>query len=128
MTRSLREAGHAHVGVLAFDSRRYVGAKIGIHGPDGSKVGRVSHLNNTELVFVAGDPDRVEAALAAGSRVRRSSHRPADAAAAQRCRRNTSGRFVITPSTPARSTRRIAKRWSTVQVRHRMPLACTAST
>lgn len=70
MTRSLRDAGHAHVGVLAFDSKRYVGAQIGIHGPDGSKVGRVSHLTNTELVFVAGDTDRVEAALAAGSAVR----------------------------------------------------------
>ncbi len=70
MTRSLREAGHPRVGVLAFDSKRYVGAQIGIHGPDGSKVGRVSHLRNTELVFVAGDADRVEAALAAGSAAR----------------------------------------------------------
>ncbi len=67
MTRSLHEAGHERVGLLAFDSRRYVGAKIGIHGPDGTKVGSVSHLNNTELVFVAGPAERVEAALAAGS-------------------------------------------------------------
>ena len=67
MTRSLRDAGHERVGLLAFDSKRYVGAQIGIHGPDGTKVGQVSHLRNTELVFVAGDADRVEAALAAGS-------------------------------------------------------------
>lgn len=70
MTRSLRDAGHERVGLLAFDSTRYVGAKIGIHGPDGTKVGQVSHLRNTELVFVAGDADRVEAALAAGSLAR----------------------------------------------------------
>ena len=67
MTRSLHEAGHERVGLLAFDSRRYVGAQIGIHGPDGTKVGSVSHLHNTELVFVAGAADRVEAALAAGA-------------------------------------------------------------
>jgi adenine-specific DNA-methyltransferase len=41
--------------VLAFDSRRYVGATIGIHNPAGEKVGRVSHVRNTEYVVVAGD-------------------------------------------------------------------------
>jgi adenine-specific DNA-methyltransferase len=43
------------VTVLAFDSRRYVGATIGIHNPAGEKVGRVSHVRNTEYVVVAGD-------------------------------------------------------------------------
>jgi adenine-specific DNA-methyltransferase len=43
------------VTVLAFDSRRYVGATIGIHGPSGEKVGRVSHLRNTEYLVVAGE-------------------------------------------------------------------------
>jgi adenine-specific DNA-methyltransferase len=43
------------VTVLAFDSRRYVGATIGIHNPAGEKVGTVSHVRNTEYVLVAGD-------------------------------------------------------------------------
>jgi adenine-specific DNA-methyltransferase len=43
------------VTVLAFDSRRYVGATIGIHNPAGEKVGTVSHTRNTEYVLVAGD-------------------------------------------------------------------------
>lgn len=33
--------------------RRYVGARIGIYGPSGKKVGKVSHLNNREYLFVA---------------------------------------------------------------------------
>ena len=48
-----------HVSVLAFDSKRYVGAQIGIYSPDGHKVGRVSHLRNLEYVLVAGDRDVV---------------------------------------------------------------------
>lgn len=63
MMRSLRDAGHEEVRLLAFDSKRYVGAQIGIHGPTGEKVGTVSHLRNTEYVFVAGPTDRVEAAV-----------------------------------------------------------------
>jgi adenine-specific DNA-methyltransferase len=70
MVRTLQEAGHAEVRLLAFDSKRYVGAQIGVHGPTGEKVGTVSHLRNTEYVFVAGPRDRVEAAV------------PCDAAAA----------------------------------------------
>ena len=65
MMRSLRDAGHCEVRLLAFDSKRYVGAQIGIHGPSGEKVGKVSHLRNTEYVFVAGETDRVEAAVPA---------------------------------------------------------------
>ncbi len=41
---------------LAFDSRRYVGAQIGIHNPKGEKVGTVSHLRNVEYVVVGGEP------------------------------------------------------------------------
>jgi adenine-specific DNA-methyltransferase len=40
---------------LAFDSKRYVGAQIGIHDPNGKKVGKVSHLRNVEYVVLAGD-------------------------------------------------------------------------
>jgi adenine-specific DNA-methyltransferase len=43
-----------HVAVLAFDSKRYVGAQIGIYSPSGEKVGKVSHLRNVEYVVVAG--------------------------------------------------------------------------
>ena len=67
MMRSLRDAGHADVRLLAFDSKRYVGAQIGIHGPTGEKVGKVSHLRNTEYVFVAGPTERVEAAVPRGT-------------------------------------------------------------
>ena len=65
MMRSLRDAGHEDVRMLAFDSKRYVGAQIGIYNPSGEKVGRVSHLRNTEYVFVAGPTEKVEAAMAA---------------------------------------------------------------
>jgi adenine-specific DNA-methyltransferase len=43
------------VEVLAFDSRRYVGAQIGIHNPAGEKVGQVSHTRNVEYLIVAGE-------------------------------------------------------------------------
>ena len=44
---------------LAFDSARYVGAQIGVHNPDGVRVGEVSHLRNLEYVLVCGDADVV---------------------------------------------------------------------
>lgn len=47
------------VQTLAFDSRRYVGAQIGIHNPNGDKVGTVSRLRNVEYVMLAGEPDLV---------------------------------------------------------------------
>ena len=43
------------VRMLEFDSKRYVGAQIGIHNPQGEKVGKVSHLRNVEYVVCAGD-------------------------------------------------------------------------
>jgi adenine-specific DNA-methyltransferase len=45
---------HERVETLAFDSRRYVGAQIGIFNPEGEKVGTISHLHNREYVVVAG--------------------------------------------------------------------------
>ncbi len=53
------EARGGAVSTLAFDSRRYVGAQIGIHNPQGKKVGKVSHLRNVEYVVVGGDATRV---------------------------------------------------------------------
>ncbi len=47
-------AVHGDVAALAFDSKRYVGAQIGIHNPSGDKVGEVSHTRNQEYVLVAG--------------------------------------------------------------------------
>jgi adenine-specific DNA-methyltransferase len=49
-------SGPREVATLAFDSARYVGAKIGIFDPSGRKVGRVGHLSNRELVVIAGAP------------------------------------------------------------------------
>ena len=58
-----------HVGVVAVDFKRYVGAQIGIHNLDGEKVGRVSHLRNKEYLFVVSERkesvDSVVAALEA---------------------------------------------------------------
>ena len=52
-------AVHGHVEMLAFDSRRYVGAQIGIHNPQGERVGTVSHVRNQEYVVIAGERDEV---------------------------------------------------------------------
>jgi adenine-specific DNA-methyltransferase len=56
-------AGHEAVRMLGFDSKRYVGAQIGVHNPAGERVGRVGRLRNVEYVFVAGPVDRVDAAV-----------------------------------------------------------------
>jgi adenine-specific DNA-methyltransferase len=53
------------VRVVAFDSKRYVGAQIGIHAPDGRRVGAVSHLRNLEYLLIAGERSAVETAAAA---------------------------------------------------------------
>jgi adenine-specific DNA-methyltransferase len=57
----LREmcAVHGDVVSLAFDSKRYVGAQIGIHNPRGERVGEISHTRNLEYVLVAGPAERV---------------------------------------------------------------------
>ena len=52
-----------HVRTVAIPFKRYVGAQIGVFDPAGRRVGEVSHLRNTELLFVAG-PD---GALAEGA-------------------------------------------------------------
>jgi adenine-specific DNA-methyltransferase len=62
-------AGREEVRVVAFDSKRYVGAQIGIHAPDGRRVGAVSHLRNLEYLVIAGDRIPVEIAVAAAGGV-----------------------------------------------------------
>jgi len=53
------------VATLAFDSARYVGARIGIFDPSGRKVGRVGHLSNQELLVIAGEEATVRRVVAA---------------------------------------------------------------
>lgn len=57
MLGALREAGFEDARMLAFDSRRYIGAQIGIFNPAGQRVGRVQRLRNTEYLFLAGPRD-----------------------------------------------------------------------
>jgi adenine-specific DNA-methyltransferase len=62
-----------HVARIDVDSKRYVGAQIGIYNPRGRRVGRISHLRNHEHLFVVG-PNRaridavIQAVAASGSR------------------------------------------------------------
>ena len=51
----LLESVAGEVAVVPVRFKRYVGAQIGIHNPQGKKVGRVSHLTNREFLFVAGE-------------------------------------------------------------------------
>ena len=61
-------AARGHVEILEFDSKRYVGAQIGIHDLTGQKVGRVSHLRNVERLAVCGPRTEVLGALEAWHR------------------------------------------------------------
>jgi adenine-specific DNA-methyltransferase len=54
------------VEVLALDSKRYVGAQIGIHNPSGERVGTVSRLRNVEYLLVCGDTTAVRRVAEAG--------------------------------------------------------------
>lgn len=65
MLMTLRAAGHEDAQILEFDYKRYVGAQIGVFNSSGQKVGKVSHLRNTEYLFIAGSRDKVAAAMAA---------------------------------------------------------------
>ncbi len=61
MLELLEQRGY--VAVVEVDFKRYVGAQIGIYNPDGEKVGKVSHLRNTEYLFVVS-PSRAGVELA----------------------------------------------------------------
>jgi adenine-specific DNA-methyltransferase len=41
--------------VIEIQHPRYVGARIGIHNPQGEKVGSVGRLRNVEYLFVVSD-------------------------------------------------------------------------
>ncbi len=56
VVRILASRGHVEVAEVPYG--RYIGAKIGIHNPQGKKVGKISHTRNRELIFIASeDPD-----------------------------------------------------------------------
>ena len=55
---------HGKLQVLSRTHPRYVGAKIGIHNPSGAKVGKVSHIKNTEYLYVLGDVELTEEKMA----------------------------------------------------------------
>jgi adenine-specific DNA-methyltransferase len=59
-------AEKGYVRTVAVDFKRYVGAQIGIFNPQGAKVGRVSHLRNTEMLFIAGPDEAAVIAAAEG--------------------------------------------------------------
>jgi adenine-specific DNA-methyltransferase len=67
-----------YVGRLDVDSKRYVGAQIGIYNPLGEKVGTISRLRNRESLFLVG-PDRglVDSAAGAGLALSRETGRAA---------------------------------------------------
>lgn len=46
--------------VIDHDYPRYVGARIGIYNPRGERVGRVSHLRNTESIFVCASGEAAD--------------------------------------------------------------------
>lgn len=52
MERMLATRGE--VVVIERDFKRYVGAQIGIHNPQGERVGEVSHLRNLEYIYIVG--------------------------------------------------------------------------
>ncbi len=64
----LRAAGHEAVGALGFASARYIGARIGIHGPDGRRVGEPGRLHNMEWLIIGTRAAHLSALLAAGVR------------------------------------------------------------
>lgn len=53
--------GQGKVTTIERDFKRYVGAQIGIHNPQGEKVGTVSHLRNKEFVYVVSREDLSQA-------------------------------------------------------------------
>lgn len=67
--RELLAERFGEVATVPVDSPRYVGARIGIHNRRGERVGRVSHVRNTEWLFVAG-PDAAAIAREGMERLR----------------------------------------------------------
>ena len=80
-----------NVATLAFDSARYVGARIGIFDPSGVKVGRVSHLSNQELLVIAGEDVTVRRVVEAVERLGSDTGAPGGVVRRQRGLRSEAG-------------------------------------
>ncbi len=74
--RGLLAERFGEVAMVPVDSPRYVGARIGIHNLRGERVGRVSHVRNTEWLYVAG-PDAAAAAQDGLERLNAATRAPA---------------------------------------------------
>ncbi len=86
-------ARRGEVQVIENDYRRYVGARIGVFNPKGEKVGRVSHLRNTEYLYVVSPRLRDQLSRAGDLIARRRRTRSGTPAVLQAgpCRRLRSG-------------------------------------
>ena len=58
-------ATRGHVEIIAFDSKRYVGAQIGVYNPQGERVGEPTHMRNTEYLVLSGDRRLVDRSASA---------------------------------------------------------------
>ena len=110
-------AVHGHVEVLAFDSRRYVGAQIGIHNPQGERVGTVSHVRNQEYVRHRRGPRTrcarlVDAAAGGGGRVPELRWPRRSTTATSARRRGSRRGSTRTTSAGSPSARSVTCRWS----------------
>jgi len=56
-------SARGHTDVLAFESRRYVGAQIGVFNPNGERVGEPTHFHNVEYLVLCGEDAAVERAV-----------------------------------------------------------------
>ena len=79
LSQLLSARGELASATLAY--KRYVGAQIGIYNPSGEKVGRVSHLKNSEYLFLVG-PDAKRLMNTATSELEPASFERADPLAA----------------------------------------------
>jgi adenine-specific DNA-methyltransferase len=103
LTALLGEIGY--VARIDVDSKRYVGAQIGIHNPSGEKVGTVSRLRNRETLLLAG-PDRalVSALTGTGFGVTTLSPARRNAAVAQAAKASGPNEALGAPSAVAASS------------------------
>jgi adenine-specific DNA-methyltransferase len=54
-----------HTEVVGFDSRRYVGAQIGVFNPQGDRVGVPTHFHNVEYLVLSGERELVDRCVTA---------------------------------------------------------------
>ena len=69
--------GEGGVTTIEMDSRRYVGALIGVYNPRGERVGAAGHLRNKEFVYIASREDLSRRLLTLTERLERGPGPPA---------------------------------------------------